>query len=120
MNRNVDHYPLRRLLLARRSNTQEEEQDAATSQEEDPLISELDARVLRSMLQDQDKLDLGQEENMRRLLERGVGPKTAQPLPRQDLNAHEEDDSEYSSQVFKVRETGLVTLKVFVNRTKHS
>lgn len=63
-------------------------------------LSDLDARVLKSMLQD-DKLDLKQEENMRKLLERGVAPKSA-PSFEKPAPSDEQDDSEFSSQLFKV------------------
>jgi hypothetical protein len=60
-------------------------------------ISDLDARVLRSLLQDSKKLDLQQEENMRQLLERGVKSKEKVELPKKQ----EEVESEYSSKVFQ-------------------
>ena len=72
--------------------------------DEDDRLSSLDARVLQSMLRDDDKLDLGTEQNMKKLLERGVAPKNAptfeQPV---DPNGGDDDDGEYASKVLKVR-----------------
>ena len=65
-------------------------------------LSDLDARVLKAMLQE-DKLDLQQEENMKKLLERGVAPKSAPSFETQQKVEEEEDDSPFSSQLFKVR-----------------
>lgn len=66
----------------------------ATTQEEKPL-SDLDARVLRSLLEDQN-LDLKSEENLRRVLEKGSTQKQANPN-------EEKKDSEFSSTLFQVR-----------------
>ena len=40
------------------------------------VLSDLDARVLQSMLREKNVLDLQQEVNMKKLLERAVRPKT--------------------------------------------
>jgi hypothetical protein len=40
--------------------------------DEEDLLSQMDARVLQSMLRDSNKLDLEQASNMKKLLERGV------------------------------------------------
>jgi hypothetical protein len=65
---------------------------------EEPL-SDLDARVLREMLQNE-KLDLTEEENMKKLLERGVAPKSAPSFQKEEPD---DTDSQYSSTVLKVR-----------------
>lgn len=68
-------------------------------EEEQVPLSELDARILKEMLQD-DKLDLQQEANMKKLLERGVAPKSAPSLETPDPDDNEV--SPFSSTVFKV------------------
>lgn len=75
-----------------------EEESSAPSKEQEEL-SDLDARVLRSMLQD-DKLDLKQEANMKKLLERGVAPKSAPSFEKEP--EEKDDDSAFSSTLFKV------------------
>jgi hypothetical protein len=69
--------------------------------ENEPL-SELDARVLKSMLQE-DKLDLSEEANLKKLLERGVAPKSA-PIPETKQEDNDNNDSPYASTLFKVRD----------------
>lgn len=71
--------------------TPTEEQSNSPAVEEE--ISDIDARVLQSMLQD-GALDLETEDDMKKLLERGVAPKDAR---LQDLG--DESDSEFSSRV---------------------
>ena len=83
--------------VARQEGTESEEETT------EPL-SDLDARVLKAMLQE-DKLDLSQEANMRKLLERGVAPKSA-PIP-ETKQGQEESDSVYASTLFKVSELCL-------------
>lgn len=70
-----------------------------TKQNEEPLLSELDARVLKEMLQDTEKLDLQEESNMKKLLERGIAPKSAPTPPKQQ---EEEEEGPYSSETLKV------------------
>lgn len=67
---------------------------------EEPLLNEVDARVLQSMLQDE-KLNLQEEENMKRLLERGV--KADGPVAQEAKRAKEEamEEKEYSSKVLQ-------------------
>jgi hypothetical protein len=69
-------------------------------EEEEPL-SDLDARVLKEMLGN-DKLDLTEEENMKKLLERGVAPKSAPSFQKKEPNDNT-DTSPYASTVLKVR-----------------
>lgn len=70
---------------------------------DDDRISELDARVLQSMLRD-DKLDLGIEQNMRKLLERGIAPKSAPKVPKDTQQQQDNDEEgEYASQILKVK-----------------
>jgi hypothetical protein len=71
--------------------------------EEEPFLNELDARVLQSMLRENDKLDLQQEANMKKLLERAVAPKT--PEKPVDSKSTDSNDGPYSSTLFKVRQT---------------
>jgi len=72
--------------------------------DDDDLISEMDARVLQSMLRD-NKLDLEQSSNMKKLLERGVrkdkddDEDDEQEKKKKDKN--DDDDDGYSSQVLK-------------------
>ena len=60
-------------------------------------LSELDARVLQSIL-NEDNLDLTTEENMKKLLERGIKKETKQTSPPN----YDDTDSEFSSTVLKV------------------
>ncbi|KAG7363774.1 ion transport protein [Nitzschia inconspicua] len=70
--------------------------------DDDDLLSDLDARVLRSMLQDSaNKLDLQQEENMKKLLERGIKSKQKVESPTTVKDTEKEEESAYSSQVIK-------------------
>lgn len=64
------------------------------------MLDELDARVLQSMLQDE-KLNLQQEENMKRLLERGI--RTKEPVSQEAKRAKVEalQENEYASQVLQ-------------------
>jgi hypothetical protein len=78
------------------------QQDDVNGQEKPEPLSDLDARVLKSMLQD-DKLDLKKEENMRKLLERGVAPKSAPTVETTTKQEENESDSDFSSTLFKVR-----------------
>ena len=64
---------------------------------EEPL-SDLDARVLKEMLQ-KDKLNVSDEENLKKLLERGVAPKSAPSFEKEEPD---NSDSPYVSTVFKV------------------
>lgn len=74
-------------------------QDTTDSQDakihEEKPLSDLDARVLRSLLEDQN-LDLKSEENLRRVLEKGSAQKQANPK-------EEKKDSQFSSTLFQVR-----------------
>lgn len=70
--------------------------------DDDALLSDLDARVLQSMLQDSaNKLDLQQEENMKKLLERGIKSKQKVESPAAKRKREESSSSDYSSQVIK-------------------
>ncbi len=71
-----------------------------TQEKQQEQLSELDARVLKSMLQE-DKLDLEKEENLKKLLERGIAPKSAPTV--ETPNKQEQDgNSDFSSTLFKV------------------
>ena len=70
--------------------------DPSSSSDEEAVLSDVDARVLQEMLQ-QDKLDAQQTENMQKLLERGI--KSKEPV-RQDQE-EEEEDSDFQSSVLK-------------------
>jgi hypothetical protein len=48
-------------------------------------------------------LDLKKEENMRKLLERGVAPKSAPTVETTTKQEENESDSDFSSTLFKVR-----------------
>ena len=67
---------------------------------EEPLLDDIDARVLQSMLQDE-KLNLQEEQNMKRLLERGI--KTKDPVAQEAKRAKAEalEEKEYASQVLQ-------------------
>jgi nucleoid DNA-binding protein len=89
----------RSLLLLSAKTTKEEEAD---------LISEMDARVLQSMLRDSNKLDLEQASNMKKLLERGVkkdendeGESQSSDFFKNKKEKDDEEDKTYSSQVIK-------------------
>ena len=71
----------------------------AKNTEEDDLISQMDARILQSMLQD-NKLDLEQESNMKKLLERGIRKEDEEEDPFGKKEEIEEEET-YSSQVIK-------------------
>lgn len=77
-----------------------DEMSPETNNDNDAVLSELDARVLQSMLQDE-KLNLQEEENMKRLLERGI--KNKEPVAQEAKRATEEKnvETEYSSQILK-------------------
>jgi hypothetical protein len=74
--------------------------------QEEQFLNELDARVLQSMLRENDKLDLQQEANMKKLLERAVAPKTPSKPEPVDSNESTDtsNDGPYSSKFFKVRQ----------------
>lgn len=63
-------------------------------EKEEETLSDVDSRVLQSILQDS-KVDLNTEEDIRKLLERGTVKKVKQP------EKEEESDSEYDSSVLK-------------------
>jgi hypothetical protein len=68
---------------------------------EEDKLSEMDTRVLRSMLADSAKLDLQTEENLKKLLERGVVSKDVPRAPKKkDIDASNKD-SEFSSQILQ-------------------
>lgn len=81
--------------------------EAQVQTSENEELSDLDARVLKSMLQD-DKLKLGEEENMRKLLERGVAPKSAPSVKTK--KQQDDSDSDFSSTLFKVSRTVLYSI----------
>mmetsp|Transcript_16470 Transcript_16470/g.25612 ORF Transcript_16470/g.25612 Transcript_16470/m.25612 type:complete len:866 (+) Transcript_16470:176-2773(+) len=61
-------------------------------------LSDLDARVLQSMLSE-DKLDLNTEENLKKLLDRGVAPKKPTSVGKSPQT--DEKDSPFSSTIFQ-------------------
>ena len=65
------------------------------------VLSDLDARVLQSMLREKNVLDLQQEVNMKKLLERAVRPKSTTTTTT-DLPKSNKDNGPYSSELFKV------------------
>ena len=109
------------------ANTEKDQQPQRTKEEEDVTatdatttttttttqeekLSDMDARVLRSMLQDSDKLDLKTEENLKKLLERGVVSKQVPQDAQQAASTSQkkkkkmqglDDESEFSSQVLQ-------------------
>jgi len=78
--------------------------DTKNKEADEDLISEMDARILQSMLRD-NKLDLEQTSNMKKLLERGIKKDEKEIKEEEDLKkkqAEEEDDTtEYSSEAIK-------------------
>ena len=50
--------------------------------DEEERLSDLDTRVLQSMLQDAEKVELGTEQELRKLLERGTVKSTPTPQQR--------------------------------------
>ncbi len=71
--------------------------------DDEAYISDIDARVLQSMLQDE-KLNLQEEQNMKRLLERGI--KSKDPVAQEAKKRAKEEtvtnvETEYSSQFLK-------------------
>lgn len=76
--------------------------DSNKNTQVEETLEDVDARVLRSMLQEQ-KLDLDTEDDIRKLLERGTVKRT---IPKEEQAASK--PSEYSSQAFqKLSETKL-------------
>lgn len=75
-------------------------------------VSDVDARVLRSMLQEK-KLDLETEEDVRKLLERGTFKKVSEPKS----DSRNEDLSEYSSEVLKTLANTKLWKKVSAQAT---
>jgi hypothetical protein len=81
------------------ASNKENKDNNSDDNDDDGLLSDLDARVLQSMLQDSaNKLDLQQEENMKKLLERGIKSKQKVESP---VKQPEPVSSDYSSQVIK-------------------
>mmetsp|Transcript_24002 Transcript_24002/g.26783 ORF Transcript_24002/g.26783 Transcript_24002/m.26783 type:complete len:762 (+) Transcript_24002:241-2526(+) len=77
--------------------------DTKNKEADEDLISEMDARILQSMLRD-NKLDLEQTSNMKKLLERGIKKDEKEIKEEEDLKkkqAEEEDTTEYSSEAIK-------------------
>lgn len=77
---------------------------STSTRQDEPALSETDARVLRQMLQDENKLDLETEENMKKLLERGVVSKDTPDVPKSKREHQDDDDdskSEFSSEALK-------------------
>lgn len=74
----------------------EEKQKQKKSGEETEKLSDLDARVLQSLLQD-DSLDLKSEENLKKMLENGV--KKKEPVKNKVIDT--KNESEFSSTFFK-------------------
>mmetsp|Transcript_7239 Transcript_7239/g.10225 ORF Transcript_7239/g.10225 Transcript_7239/m.10225 type:complete len:847 (+) Transcript_7239:45-2585(+) len=72
-------------------------EEKANNGGEEEGLSDLDARVLQSMLAE-DKLDLNTEENLKKLLDRGVAPKRPESAPKKK---DKETDSEFSSTIFQ-------------------
>jgi uncharacterized protein involved in exopolysaccharide biosynthesis len=84
-------------LLYQSMETKEAPAKEKEKEEEGTGISDLDARVLQSLLEDKD-LDLKSEENLKKMLnnkKKGVG---------QGKGGDNNDNSQYSSTFFKVRE----------------
>ena len=84
---------------------------AATSDEDKSKVereelSDLDARVLRSIMESDD-LDLKTEENMKKLLERGTVKSTKDATAKQRVKGN---DSEFKSDFLQVRPFVLVVL----------
>jgi hypothetical protein len=65
-------------------------------EEEDAVLTDLDARVLQELLQDSQKLDLQEEQNMRNLLERGIKAKEKIDSPKQ-----KKEDSPFQSEILQ-------------------
>jgi len=81
------------------------EKSTTTEKEKDDQISEMDARILQSMLRD-NKLDLEQTSNMKKLLERGIRKDNEDDDVKaasdgNNNNKKEEEEEAYSSQVIK-------------------
>ena len=84
--------------------TREEETTTTTSKKTkvvEESLSDMDARVLQSMLQDSQKLDLETEESMKKLLERGVVSKEVPEAPKGSDSTSSNSDSEFSSAALK-------------------
>mmetsp|Transcript_12276 Transcript_12276/g.25333 ORF Transcript_12276/g.25333 Transcript_12276/m.25333 type:complete len:697 (+) Transcript_12276:56-2146(+) len=69
------------------------------AEEKDDRISEMDARILQTMLRD-NKLDLEQTSNMKKLLERGIR-KDSEDEDEKPFEKKEEEEEAYSSQAIK-------------------
>ena len=78
--------------------------------DEKPLLTDLDSRVLQTMLQENDKLDLRQEANLKKLLERAVAPKTADPYRNIPSDDNDNVNSPFSSTLFKVSSSSYLIL----------
>lgn len=64
-------------------------------------LSDVDARVLRAMLNDKNTLDLDTADDIRKLLDRGVVKTTPSPKSKNNNDTNDESSSAYSSQVIK-------------------
>jgi hypothetical protein len=73
---------------------------AERTTEKDDQVSEMDARILQSMLRD-NKLDLEQTSNMKKLLERGIRKDDENEKSFSPKKTEEETDDTYSSQIIK-------------------
>lgn len=90
------------LFLSKAGNTN----DSSTAQSNEPAtsedegISDVDARVLREMLQDS-KLDLKTEDDVRKLLERGITSKSFSSTSGVGKEIKAEEESMYQSELFQ-------------------
>ena len=82
------------------TNTKSSSKNTETKEEK---LSETDARVLKAMLQDSEKMDLKTEESLQKLLERGVVSKEVPKVEFKNNNKPSDySDSEFSSEALKV------------------
>ena len=90
-------------VLSQKSKKKYKKKSKSFKQEEEPQISDVDHRVLQSILQD-NILDLRNEENIKKMLDMQTVPEASLYEKRQSKTINEDNESEFSSTFFKVRE----------------
>ncbi len=101
------HYPrLPKLYQSTETNNANTKYDGL-DQEKDDGISDLDARVLQSLLDDKE-LDLKSEESLKKMLESKEKEKKDVKNKSSSSNKSKDSKSEFSSTVFKVRRQGNI------------
>jgi hypothetical protein len=77
------------------------QQNKKPEEEDDAVLTDVDARVLQDMLRDSKKLDLEQAENMKSLLERGIKAKERVNSANSSEENQQEEDSPFRSEILQ-------------------